>query len=104
MADLGSVGAVAAKLERALSLTNTELGLLAAAPAICSALLTVPMGVLVDRANRVRLLWITMLAWSAAQALSGLGPTTQPAVDASGPPVATTPQEDNHSSGLAEAR
>jgi MFS family permease len=70
-ADLGTVGAIAGKLEHALSLSNTELGLLAAMPAICSAVMTLPMGVLVDRATRTRLLWITMVAWSAAEALSG---------------------------------
>ena len=71
-ADLGSVGAMAGTLERALSLNNTELGLLAATPAICAALATVPLGVLADRSSRVRLLWITMLVWTAAQAVSGL--------------------------------
>jgi MFS family permease len=76
-ADLGSVGAIAGQLEHALSLTNTELGLLAAAPAICAALATVPMGVLADRSRRVRLLWITMLAWSAGEALSGVAPSFQ---------------------------
>jgi MFS family permease len=70
-ADLGSVGAIAGKLEHALSLSNTELGLLAATPSICAALMTVPMGVLADRTSRARLLWMTMLAWSAAEALSG---------------------------------
>jgi MFS family permease len=70
-ADLGSVGAIAGKLEHALSLSNTQLGLLAATPAICSALATVPMGVLADRTRRVRLLRITMLAWSAAEVISG---------------------------------
>jgi MFS family permease len=71
MADLGSVGAIAGRLEHSLALSNTQLGLLAAAPSVCSALATVPMGVLVDRTVRVRLLWITMLAWSTAEALSG---------------------------------
>ncbi|HLY48492.1 MAG TPA: MFS transporter [Solirubrobacteraceae bacterium] len=70
-ADVGSVGAIAAKLEHALSISNTQLGLLAAAPSICAAVITLPMGILTDRTNRVRLLWITMLAWSAAQAFSG---------------------------------
>jgi MFS family permease len=70
-ADLGSVGAIAGKLEHSLALSNTELGLLAATPSICSALATVPMGVLVDRSPRVRLLWITMLTWSVAEMLSG---------------------------------
>ncbi len=70
-ADVGTVGAIAGQLEHALSLSNTQLGLLAAIPSICSALVTVPMGVLVDRTGRVRLLWVTMLVWSAAQAISG---------------------------------
>jgi MFS family permease len=76
-ADLGTVGAIAGKLEHALSLNNTQLGLLVAMPAICSAVMTVPMGVLVDRTNRVRLLWITMLVWSAAEAISGLSQSFQ---------------------------
>lgn len=71
-ADAGSVGAVAAKLEHALSLNNTELGILAAVPAICSAIATVPMGVLADRTSRVRLLWLTMLAFAIAEGASGL--------------------------------
>jgi MFS family permease len=69
-ADLGTIGAVAGELENALSLSNTQLGLLAAIPSVCSAVVTVPMGLLVDRTNRVRLLWIAMLAWSAVQAVS----------------------------------
>jgi MFS family permease len=71
-ADVGTVGAIAGKLEHALALNNTELGLLAAIPAICSAVATVPMGILVDRASRTRLLQITILAWTGAQAVSGL--------------------------------
>jgi len=69
-ADIGTIGAIAGKLEGALQLSNTELGLLAAIPSICSALVTVPTGILVDRTNRVHMLWIAMLAWSAIQALS----------------------------------
>lgn len=71
-ADLGTLGAIAGKLEHALSLTDAQFGLLAATPAVCAAFATVPMGVLVDRTARVRLLWITMLVWSAAQAISGI--------------------------------
>jgi MFS family permease len=71
-ADIGTVGAIAGKLEHALSLNNTELGLLAAIPAFCSAVATIPMGVLTDRTSRTRLLQIAILAWAGAQALSGL--------------------------------
>lgn len=70
-ADLGTIGAIAGNLEKALSLSNTQFGLLAATPALVAGLATVPMGVLVDRSSRVRLLWITMLAWSATEAVSG---------------------------------
>ncbi len=76
-ADLGSVGAIAGKLEHALSLSNTDIGILAAAPAVCSALATLPMGVLADRASRVRLLWITTLLWTAAEAISGFSQSFQ---------------------------
>jgi predicted MFS family arabinose efflux permease len=71
-ADVGSIGAIAGRLEHSLSLSNTQLGLLAATPAICSALATVPMGVLADRVTRVRLLWISMIVWSLAEAVSGI--------------------------------
>lgn len=71
-ADIGSVGSIAGKLEHALHLSNTQLGLLAATPSVCAALATLPMGVLTDRTKRVRLLWITMLGWTVAQAASGL--------------------------------
>lgn len=69
-ADLGTIGAVGGELERALRLSNTELGVLAAIPSLCAAVATLPMGILVDRTRRVSLLWIAMLAWSAVQALS----------------------------------
>lgn len=69
--DLGTVGAIAGKLEQALSLSNTQLGLLAAMPAAAAAVVTLPMGALTDRSRRIRLLWVTMLLWSALQAVSG---------------------------------
>lgn len=69
-ADLGTIGSIAAPLESSLALSNTELGLLAAIPSIASALATVPFGIAVDRVNRVRLLWISMLAWSLIEGLS----------------------------------
>src|SRR5436309_343316 len=42
-ADVGTIGSVAGKLEHALSLNNTALGLLVATPAICSALMTISL-------------------------------------------------------------
>ncbi len=71
-ADLGAVGAVGGELERAFYLSNTQLGLLAAVPAVCAAVATLPMGVMADRTVRVRLLWIAMLAWSGIEAASAV--------------------------------
>jgi MFS family permease len=69
-ADLGSIGSTASTLERSLSLSNGELGLLAAIPSLCAALLTLPFGALTDRTRRVRVLWVAMLVWGAAQLAS----------------------------------
>jgi MFS family permease len=71
-ADVSMIGAIAGKLEDALRLSNTELGLLASAPSLFSALATIPIGVLTDRVSRVRLLSISVFAWSLAMAASGL--------------------------------
>jgi MFS family permease len=71
-ADLGSIGSIAGELEKALSLSNTQLGLLAAVPSLFAALASVPAGALADRTCRVRLLWIGMLCWGAAEGISAL--------------------------------
>lgn len=70
-ADLASLGAIAGQLKPALHLTNTQLGVLAAAPSITAATATLPMGVLVDRVRRVPLLAASVAVWAAAMALSG---------------------------------
>lgn len=71
-ADLGMIGAIAGKLEKALSLSNTELGLLAAIPSLVAAAATVPLGVFTDRINRVRLIAASTALWSVAMVLSAL--------------------------------
>ena len=50
-ADTSMIGAIAGKLETALRLSNTELGLLASVPSLFAAIATVPIGVLTDRVD-----------------------------------------------------
>lgn len=70
-ADLSSLGAIAGQLKLALHIDNTQLGVLAAAPSLIGALFTLPMGVLADRAPRVRLLSGAIAVWSVGVILSG---------------------------------
>ncbi len=71
-ADVSMIGAIAGKLERALSLSNTQLGLLAAVPSLFAAAATIPVGMLTDRVNRVRMIAASVIMWSVAMALSGV--------------------------------
>ncbi|HET9091495.1 MAG TPA: MFS transporter [Acidimicrobiales bacterium] len=71
-ADQGAIGAVAPDLERSLSISNVELGLLVTVTAVVGGIFTIPMGSLVDRVNRVRLAALVILGWGVAQAVSGL--------------------------------
>ncbi len=66
------IGALASKLESALHVSNTELGLLAAAPSLVAAVATVPVGMLADRINRVQLIAVSILVWSGAMVAGGL--------------------------------
>ena len=71
-ADTGTVGALAPQLEKAFRIGNTEVGLLITASSLVAAASSLPMGVLVDRTNRVRLLVVTVFLWSVCMAASGL--------------------------------
>ncbi len=70
-ADASSVGAMAPQLQTALGLSTTTVGLLSTASIGVGALATLPMGLLVDRVPRVRLLAASIVAWSMATAVSG---------------------------------
>ena len=70
-ADQGAIGAVAPQLEAALRISNVELGLLVTIAAGMAAVTTLPIGSLVDRCNRVRILTFAILLWGVAQAMSG---------------------------------
>lgn len=73
-ADSGAVGALAPQLERAFRIGPARLGLLAAVTALVGAVGTLPMGVVVDRRNRVRLLTGAAALWAVAMAASGAAP------------------------------
>lgn len=69
-ADVSMIGATAGKLETALHLSNTELGLLVSVPSLAAAAATVPVGVLTDRVCRTRLMTVTIVLWGIAMAVS----------------------------------
>jgi MFS family permease len=70
-ADASTVGAVAAQLEPDLHIGNTEVGLLASVSLIVGAIAAIPVGMLVDRAPRVKMLAGSIVLWSIATAWSG---------------------------------
>ncbi len=70
-ADSATVGAVAAPLEHALHIGNTQLGLLVTVSTAVGAVATLPMGMLVDRMSRVRLLTTAIIVWSVVMVVSG---------------------------------
>ncbi len=71
-ADQGAIGAVAPDLEKSLSISNVEIGLLVTVTALVGGIFAIPMGSLVDRVNRVRLAALVILGWGVTQAVSGL--------------------------------
>jgi predicted MFS family arabinose efflux permease len=71
-ADNATVGAVAAPLEAALHISTTELGLLSTVTIAVGAVATLPLGVLVDRMPRVRLLTVAIVVWSVAMVVCAL--------------------------------
>jgi len=71
-ADKATVGTMAAPLKAALDIGNPQVGWLVAASTAMAALASLPSGALVDRACRVRLLAIALVAWSATMVAGGL--------------------------------
>lgn len=70
-ADKATIGAVAAELKISFHITNLEIGWLVTASTLMGALLTLPIGALVDRLHRTRLLVVAVVLWSAALAWGG---------------------------------
>jgi MFS family permease len=71
-ADKATVGAIAVPLKHSLHIGNIDIGLLVTASTGIGALATLPMGILADRINRVKLLAASIFLWSAAMAVSGV--------------------------------
>ncbi len=69
--DSGTVGATAHLLHTQLGFSNGKIGLLASTSSLIGAFATVPMGVLADRVNRVRLLSWAVLVWAVAMLFVG---------------------------------
>jgi predicted MFS family arabinose efflux permease len=70
-ADRTLIGAMGPSLKHAFNLSNTGLGLLVTLVGVVGALATLPVGVLTDRWNRVRILTISLGLWTAAMVFVG---------------------------------
>jgi predicted MFS family arabinose efflux permease len=71
-ADKGAVGALAPQLERSFHMGNTKFGLLVTVSTLVGAVATLPMGVLADRVQRVRILTVAIVLWAGGMVLTGL--------------------------------
>lgn len=71
-ADAGTLGAVAAQLERVFHIGNAQFGLLLTVTSLVGAVASLPMGVLADRARRTRVLQVSVVLWALAMAATGL--------------------------------
>jgi MFS family permease len=69
-ADLATVGSIAPQLETGLNITNLQIGLLSSASLVVGAVFTIPVGLFVDRIQRVPLLAVSIVLWSIASLLS----------------------------------
>lgn len=69
-ADTATIGAAAPQLERALHISNTEVGLLSSVALLVGAVFVIPVGLLVDRTKRIPLLSISIVLWSLASLFS----------------------------------
>ena len=71
-ADSGAIGALAPQLEQSFHIGNVQLGLLVTVSSLVGAVASIPVGVLTDRTNRVRLLVVAVASWAAAMVATGL--------------------------------
>jgi MFS family permease len=70
-ADRTLIGALGPTLEHTFNLSHLQLGLLAAAFGLVSAVATAPIGLLTDRTNRTRLLAMSLVIWTVGMGLTG---------------------------------
>jgi MFS family permease len=71
-ADTGSVGALAAPLEKAFHIGNTDIGLLVTVTTLVGCVATLPFGSVSDRYSRTRLLQVVVALWAVATFVSAL--------------------------------
>lgn len=71
-ADKAALSSVAGGLKAAFGVGNTDVGILLSVVSVVGAVLTLPMGALVDRFRRTRMLWIAIVLWSIGMLVSGL--------------------------------
>lgn len=71
-ADIGAVGALAAPLERAFHIGNTDIGLLVTVTTLIGCVATLPFGTVSDRYSRTRLLQVVVALWAVATFVSCL--------------------------------
>ncbi len=69
-ADQATIGAIAPELHTALRISTTEIGLLSSASLLVGAITTIPVGLFVDRLQRIPLLAASIVLWSVASLLS----------------------------------
>lgn len=70
-ADKAAVSAVVGSLKNTFGIDNTQSGILIAAVSFVGAIFTLPIGALVDRINRKRILMIAIAIWTVAMVVSG---------------------------------
>jgi MFS family permease len=69
-ADASTVGAIAPQLESGLHINNADLGLLSSISLLVGAIVTIPVGLLVDRTKRMPILAVSIVLWSLASLFS----------------------------------
>jgi MFS family permease len=69
-ADLATIGAIAQPLQKALKISTTEIGLLSSVSLLVGAIVTIPVGLFVDRTRRIPILAVSIVLWSIASLLS----------------------------------
>jgi predicted MFS family arabinose efflux permease len=71
-AEKSAVSAVAGELKQVFGLDNTDIGLLVAASSLVGALFTLPIGTLIDRLNRKKVVVAAIALWTVAVVVSGM--------------------------------
>lgn len=74
-ADRSTLSAVESQLEPRFGITTTTFGVLAALTPVVALVVALPLGVLVDRVNRTRLLAVCTVAWAVGEVVAAISPS-----------------------------